>query len=89
MKLPAFYQKFNVDFGKHVNIKENQQIHKSLESIALVVGNVGSANSDAKAFGYDTLAETLTLTSAIEGHSSTAFSESVSATNGAFWYLLH
>ena len=86
-QVPTFYQAFAVDFDKDVDIYVDQHINKHLQSVALVHGNVGTADSDAKAFGYDTLAETLTLTSAIQGVSSTAFSESVSATNGAYWYL--
>ena len=84
--LPAFYQNFRVDFTKLVNVHETVSIQKQVASATLVIGNLGNANADAKAFGYDTLAETLTLTSAIQGHSSSAFSESTSATNGAYAY---
>jgi hypothetical protein len=87
LSLPAFYQNFQVDFTKKVNIQENVKIYKEVVSATLVVGNLGNANADAKAYGHDTLAETLTLTSAIQGYSSTAFSESTSATNGAYAYV--
>ena len=85
--LPSFYQNFRVDFNKVVNVYENVSINKQVNARAYVIGNIGNANADAKAFGGDTLAETLTLTSAIAGESSTAFSESTSATNGAIWFL--
>jgi hypothetical protein len=87
--LPQFYQAFAVDFQKQVRVLEQVQIQKQIQSLAQVLGNVGNANSDAKAFGHDTLAETLTLTSAIQGYGSTAFSESTSATNGWGWYWVN
>jgi hypothetical protein len=82
--LPAFTQTFNVNFTKVTNVNEKVVIDKAVGSTTMVIGNLGNANADAKAFGYDTLAETLTLTSAIQGQASTAFSESTSATNGAW-----
>lgn len=86
LSLPAFYQNFRVDFSKNVNVNEHVDITKLVKSATLVIGNLGHANADAKAFGADTLAQTLTLSSAIQGYSSTAFSESTSATNGAHAY---
>ncbi len=85
--LPKFHQDFRIDFNKVVNVNETVKINKEVKAMAYIVGNIGNANADAKAFGGDTLAETLTLTSAIAGESSTAFSESTSATNGAVWFL--
>lgn len=88
LSLPSFYQNFRVDFTKNVDIYERVDIQKQVVSAALVIGNLGNASADAKAFGHDTLAETLTLTSAIQGFSSSAFSESTSATNGAHAYIV-
>lgn len=87
LSLPAFYQNFKVDFTKNVDVNETVDVTKFYKSFALVIGNAGHANADAKAFGADTIAQTLTLTSAIQGYSSTAFSESLSATNGAKAYV--
>ena len=82
-----FYQAYAVDFQKYVNVVENVHITKTVDAAAWVAGNIGIANADAKAFGYDSLAETLTLTYSTQGQGSGAFSESVSATNGAYaWY---
>ena len=81
--LPTFYQAYAVAFQKVVNVQENVAINKLVQATAIVHGNLANANADAKAFGIDTLAETLTLTAAIQGHSSAAFSESTSATNGS------
>lgn len=85
--VPSFVQNYAVDFQKRVDIYENVHINKEVVAQAYVVGNIGNANADAKAFGYDTLAETLTLTYAVQGESSGAFSESTSATQGVTWYL--
>ena len=82
-----FHQNYSVQFNKDVNILETLNIQKLFVSQAAVMGNVGNANADAKAVGYDTLAETLTLTYAIQGVGSGSFSESTSATNGAHWYI--
>ena len=87
MSWNPFYQNYQVAFSKKVDIYEQLNIHKQFLSQALVHGNVGNANADAKAVGFDTLAETLTLTNAIQGVGSGAFSESTSATNGAFYYI--
>ena len=88
MMLPPFYQHFAARFDKVVNVDVNVDVHKNFDSFAFIVGNVGEANADAKAFGQDTLAETLTLTSAIQGYGSSSLSESLSATNG-YWAIIH
>ena len=87
MTLPPFYQAYQVQFQKLVDIRENVSINKAVTATAIVHGNLANANADAKAYGFDTLAETLTLTAVIQGHSSASFSESTSATNGshAYW----
>jgi hypothetical protein len=87
MTIPKFYQDYNVKFTKFVDEKVTVDVQKTFQSLALIKGNVGNANADAKAFGFDTLAETLTLTYADQGWSSGSFSESTSATNGAFHYI--
>ena len=53
LSLPPFHQDFRFDFTKLVNVKENVQITKQVLSATLVYGNLGNANADAKAFGYD------------------------------------
>lgn len=85
--IPPFYQDYAVNFNKNVDVDVMENVHKKFESYAFIYGNVGSANADAKAFGYDTLAETLTLTFAEQGYASGAFSESLSATNGYSYYI--
>lgn len=87
MSWNPFYQDYAVQFTKHVDILESVNIQKLFVSQAAVMGNAGNANADAKAVGYDSLAESLTLTYAIQGVGSGAFSESTSATNGAHWYI--
>ncbi len=85
--VPTYFQAYAVNFYKNVDVNVQEDVHKEFKSFALIYGNVGSANADAKAFGYDTLAETLTLTYAEQGYSSGAFSESLSATNGYWAYI--
>lgn len=85
--VPPLYQDYAVRFTKNVNVVERVDINKQFKSLAIIKGNVGDASADAKAFGYDTLAQTLTLTYAEQGYGSAAFSESLSATNGAYHYL--
>ena len=89
MYVPTLAQHFSVNFDKYVNENVNVHINKNVNSQTMVIGNLGQANADAKAFGYDTLAETLTLSYAEQGYGSSAFSESTSATNGyyGFWYI--
>jgi len=84
MTMPRFYQDYAVRFNKAVDETVKVNVTKDFKSTAIIFGNVGAANADAKAFGYDTLAQTLTLTYADQGWSSGAFSESTSATSG-FW----
>jgi hypothetical protein len=86
MTLPKFYQDYAVKFTKDINQKVKVDVTKNFVSTAVVIGNVGEASADAKAFGYDSLAETLTLTYAISGGGSGAFSESTSAVNGPLFY---
>jgi hypothetical protein len=85
--VPPLSQHYAVRFDKNVNIYERVDVQKQFKSLAIIKGNVGNASADAKAFGYDTLAETLTLTYAEQGYGSAAFSESTSATNGAYHYI--
>lgn len=85
--VPQYFQHYAVRFDKDVDVNVKENVFKTFESYAMIYGNVGSANADAKAFGYDTLAETLTLTYAEQGYSSGAFSELLSATNGAWAYI--
>lgn len=88
MTAPAgFYQNYAVQFVKNVQIVEKVVIQKQVQAAAAVYGNIGIANADAKAFGKDSLAQTLTLTYADDGKGSGAFSESVSATNGSGYQL--
>ena len=81
-----FPQGFSFDFDKDVNIKERVDIAKQVLSLVYVQGNLGNANAKADAFGYDTVAETLTATWAIQGFGSGAVSESTAGTNGAYYH---
>jgi hypothetical protein len=77
-----------VDFSKYVNIAEVAQIYKVIDVHAYVKGNVAMANATADALGSNTVTETLTQTTAIQGVGSSSASESLSATSGYhynFW----
>lgn len=91
MTVPTYptpnFQSYTVRFDKLVNITERVDIQKLVAARAVVDGNIGMGNADAKAYGIDTLAQTLTLTEVNQGHSSAAFSQSVSSTNSPLWYL--
>jgi len=77
---------FDVSFLKAVNIRESVDIDKSIDVRAFVFGNSAIANATADAVGYNSHSETLTKTAAVEHVGSSSVSESVSATNGAFFH---
>ena len=74
-------------FSKFVNVNENVDIDKSIDARAHVFGNSAIANATADAFGPNSHSETLTQTLVFQGVGSSSASESVSATNGAWWHL--
>jgi hypothetical protein len=76
----------SVLFTKYVNIQEYANIQKYINVAANVKGNSAIANSTADAMGYNSHAETLTQTIAIQGQGSSSVSESVSATQGAYFH---
>jgi hypothetical protein len=80
-------QNIDINLFKDVNITEQVDIQKLIAVQADVFGNSALANAGADAVGSsNTVAQTLTTTSVVQGVGSSAFSESVSATNGShFW----
>ncbi len=81
-------QLVRVDLTKTVNIQEYVNIYKSIAAQAHVFGNSAVANAGADAVGSsNTVAQTLTTTSVVQGVGSSAFSESVSATNGSYYWI--
>lgn len=75
----------NLRVFKNVLIQKLKNIHINarLNARSNVHGNLAEAEAGANAVGRNTFAETLTITDVKQGRSSSAFSESVSATNGA------
>jgi hypothetical protein len=81
-------QAINVSLTKTVNISEYVNIQKLIAAHAVVYGNSALANAGADATGSsNTVAQTLTTTSVVQGVGSAAYSESVSATNGSYSYM--
>jgi hypothetical protein len=73
------------DFSKVVNtqVTHNLTDTKTIVGVAWVQGQIADAEAHASASAYDSLSQTLTDTHADDFHT-TAYSESISATNGAF-----
>ena len=76
-----------IDFSKLVNIMENVNIQKDIDVNAFVKGNSALANATADAVGHNTVTETLTQTTVMQGYGSHSDSESLSATSGHHFYL--
>jgi len=81
--------RYDVSFVKYVNVNENVDVDKSFDIRAFVWGNSAMANATADAIGYNSHAETLTQTTTLQGYGSSSVSESVSATNGFHYFLMH
>lgn len=79
---------FGINVYKNVAIQKlkNIQIKAALWSAPYVRGNLAEAEAGANAYGKHTFTETLTLTEVVEGYYSKSFSESVSATDGAYYH---
>ncbi len=86
----SFPVNFNQSFGHNlVNntyTRDVAQILKQVHSDANVDGNTGISNSKADAFGYNTIAETVNTTWAIENVGSGAYGSSVSAADTDYHY---
>jgi hypothetical protein len=76
----------DVSFLKYVNVHENVDVDKSFDIRAYVSGNSAMANATADAIGYNSHSETLTKTFAVDNHASGSVSESVSATQSAYFH---
>jgi hypothetical protein len=76
-----------IDFSKLVNIVETANIQKDIDVNAFVKGNTAMANATADAMGHNTVTETLTQTTVVQGVGSHSDSESLSATSGHQFYL--
>ena len=76
-----------VKFKKDIRVDKDiyVNINKFVFSFAKPIGNLGEAEAAANAFGYDSLAETLTVTVS-DDYSSHALSESTSASDGGYYY---
>ena len=76
-----------VDFAKKVKVNKDifVNINKYVFSYAKPIGNLAEAEAAANAYGYDSLAETLTATVS-DDYSSHALSESTSASDGGYYY---
>ena len=86
----SFPVNFNQSFGHNlVNNTYTQDVAKILKYVsanANVDGNTGISNSKADAFGYDTIAETVNTTWAIQHVGSGAYGSSTSATDTDYYY---
>ena len=70
------------DFKKNVqtNVHNRLNVKKNVLARVWVKGNLADAEAYADAYGYNSLAETLTVTYA-DGYSSSAYSDAKSAAN--------
>ena len=73
------------DFSKVVDTQVTHTLydHKTVVGVAWVQGQIADAEAHASASAYDSVSQTLTDTYAGDDHT-TAYSEFISATNGAY-----
>jgi hypothetical protein len=76
-----------ISFDKMVNITETADITKTIDVNAWVKGNTAMANATADAVGHNTVTETLTQTTVVQGYGSHSDSESMSATSGNHFHI--
>jgi hypothetical protein len=76
----GFSEYGNVYFNEYFNVD------KYIKAKVNIHGNVGTAEADAQAYGYDTIAQTFTDSNVYQGYGSNARSASIAATNGAYYY---
>ncbi len=81
-----FSQVFNHQLTDTTVIYDVANILKNVQANANVDGNTGISNSKADAFGYNTIAETVNTTWAIQNVGSGAYGSSVSATDIDYYY---
>jgi hypothetical protein len=78
----GFSEYGDVYFNEYFNV--NKYVRAKVD----IYGNIGTAEADAEAYGYNTIAQTFTDSNAYQGYGSDARSASIAATNGAYyrWY---
>lgn len=62
------------------------KVYKRIDAKSRVYGNIATANSDADAYGKNTLTQTFTSSYVAQGFGSSSSSAAISATNGSYYH---
>jgi hypothetical protein len=70
-----------------VYFNEYFNVDKYIKARVNIYGNIGTAEADAKAYGYNSVAQTFTDANSYQGYGSDARSASIAASSpGAYYY---
>jgi hypothetical protein len=76
-------------FNEYGSVRFNEyfDVNKYVNARINIYGNIGTAEADAKAYGYNTVAQTFTDSNSYQGYGSDARSASIAASSpGAYYY---